>query len=296
MYSDRLILDPEIPLSWEEPETLRFGFDRVVARLIAPSPGIQHLLARFRDGVTHSEVESLAKSSGVTPAQLEQLLSILGPALRREPQASRQNELALTAQQSISVVGRNAAADQFREHCASAGFRPPRSDEKPAIAILVDHFWMATAHSQALLRDQIPHLSVRFTDRAFFVGPVFVPEGALCQNCIELHALSADPQLRLVAAQLAASNPASLSADAIRHATTLAITVVRHWQQGNKQLLEHRLRIPVTHGVPTLNPKRERVTAHNDCACVELARAQLPQKSDAELKTGLFNKTGGHAL
>ncbi|MDI6023110.1 hypothetical protein QBL02_06080 [Leucobacter sp. UT-8R-CII-1-4] len=296
MHSERLSLNPKIPLSWEEPEILRFGFEHVIARLIEPTPGLQRLLSRLREGIARDQLESLATNYGVSAAQLGQLLSDLGPALQRTPQVEQRNESQPATQQGISVIGRNTAAEQFREHCERAGFRPPKPGEKPKLAILVDHFWVATAHSQALLREQVPHLSVRFTDRAVYVGPMLTPEGDLCQNCIELHALELDPQLRLVAAQLAANTPAALNADTIRHATTLAFTVLRHWQQGTKHLLRHRLRIPVARGVPALRPTRERVKAHKKCPCIELARAQLPITSGAELETGFFDKTGGHAL
>lgn len=315
MQAKRLILNPEIPLSWEEPETIRFGFDRVLARLVAPSPGIQHVLVRLRDGVTPEELPFLAKGFGVSNEQLDELMSTLGPVLRTTKpvprafdQASRataavpprENETKAAAnpphasEHTLIVVGRNEAAERFREHCTSSGFRPPQPGNRPGVAILVDHFWGATAHSQSLLRDQIPHLIVRFTDRAFFVGPILIPNGELCQNCIELHALATDPQLRLVAAQLATHTPTALSNVSLSYASVMAFTALQNWQRGSTELLEHRLRVPVRKGLPSLRPKREALSAHEKCACIELMLAQRPLAAESE--AGLFDKTRGQPL
>lgn len=296
MDQERLTLHPDIPLSWEEPETIRFGFDRVVARLVEPSPGVQHLLARLRDGVKSGELALLAKGFGVTEAQLHELLRTLDPVLQRDIMATPERERTHTPERTLVVIGNNEAAEQIRAHCASLNFRPPAQGSTAGMAILVDHFWGATAHSQALLRDQIPHLIVRFTDRAFLVGPILLPGGELCQNCIELHALEADPQLRLVAAQLAAHTPPALSSAAMSYAITMSFTALRNWQQGATELLNHRLRVPVRNGIPSLMPKRERLRAHRNCACLELAAAQRPLGLATEFETGLFDKSRGQPL
>lgn len=296
MPTEHLLLNPDFPLCWEEPETLRFGFDRVVARLREPSPGIQHLLARLRDGVSRSDLSLLAVQYDISAEQLEQLLEKLAPVILTKQRTTQESRPPAVPADSLVVLGPESTAEHFRARGSLLGFRAPQPNVTPDFAILVEHFWGATARSHALLREQVPHLCIRFTDRAFFIGPILLVAGPLCHNCIELQALAVDPQLRLVAAQLAATQPAALTKASINYATLLAFTAIQRWQHGSNELLSQRLRVPVRNGLPSLRPKLERLTAHEQCACVELKLAQQGRSLATELEAGLFDKTRGQPL
>ena len=274
MQSARISLNASIPLCWEEPETLRFGFDRAELRLPDPAPNVQHLLRRLKQGMLEDDLASYAASIELSADELRQLLRALEPVLLRETSQKLPSTSEHNALPGLAILGEGPAAEHLRALRIRSGFQPPRTGVPAEFAILVSQFWGATGRSSALLSEHIPHLSLRFTDRAFYVGPILLPEGELCQHCIELHEQEREPQLRLIAAQLADQAPAAASRIAVPLASAICVAALHHWRQGSTQLLRSRLRFRVRHGIPDPSPRQEELQAHPDCSCNELKLAQ----------------------
>ncbi len=68
-------IDPDLPVVWEDPTTIRVGFDRALARLPAEEPGAQAVVARLIRGASDTE---LARSdSQVVEHALSSLTHVL---------------------------------------------------------------------------------------------------------------------------------------------------------------------------------------------------------------------------
>lgn len=70
-------INPDLPVVWQDPTTLRVGFDRAVASLEAAAPATQTVVARLIRGASETE---LALSG---PAAVEHAVGELGPVLVR---------------------------------------------------------------------------------------------------------------------------------------------------------------------------------------------------------------------
>lgn len=76
-----LQIDPGYPVVWEDTTTIRVGFERTIARVAAPSPTAQSLVAQLIRGATTAELAACATRLK------EAMLTALEPALLRPDDA-----------------------------------------------------------------------------------------------------------------------------------------------------------------------------------------------------------------
>jgi bacteriocin biosynthesis cyclodehydratase domain-containing protein len=91
----------------------------------------------------------------------------------------------------------DSAADAVRRFGASVP-----AGHRPHLAVLVDHSVADTGRAEALLRADIPHLSVVIRDGDAVVGPLVRPGHGPCLRCLDLHRSDRDPAWPQVQAQL----------------------------------------------------------------------------------------------
>ncbi|MGK0714532.1 hypothetical protein ACR5KS_00440 [Leucobacter sp. W1153] len=108
-------IDPALPLCWEDPETLRLGFDRAEARIVAPSAATQRLLGVLQRGLPLSELPRASLRVGATAAERRALIELVAPVLvtrpiergARNPNRSARNTVPGTASRTAldTVMG-----------------------------------------------------------------------------------------------------------------------------------------------------------------------------------------------
>lgn len=86
MNDSVLRIDPDLSLCWEDPFTLRVGFDRVHARIDDPPARVQRLISALRSGVHENQLRSVSQRAGATPQEEQQTLAALEPVIVRTPQ------------------------------------------------------------------------------------------------------------------------------------------------------------------------------------------------------------------
>lgn len=82
-------IDPALPLCWEDPETLRLGFDRAEARISRPSAGTQRLLGVLQRGLPLSQLARASLLVGATAAERCSLIELIAPVLITRPLEGR---------------------------------------------------------------------------------------------------------------------------------------------------------------------------------------------------------------
>ena len=103
MTDARLQFRPELPLCWEDPHTIRLGFDRAIARLERPSAGAQRLLSALRVGIRPADLSTTAFApSRRAPSRSEEVIS--------RPVTTPSNEILSSRKETMSPLGRHRKA------------------------------------------------------------------------------------------------------------------------------------------------------------------------------------------
>ena len=132
----------------------------------------------------------------------------------------------------------------------------------------------------------IPHLLIRFSDRAVHVGPVVETAGAPCHSCVSLGLVARDAALPLLAMQLHEKVPHSETPVAGEFAAVYAALLIREWRDGARSARTTRWVIPIVHGKPH-GPTHQR----HDLARRVLGReghedgAKVPRSDDVDGRT-----------
>lgn len=280
-------IDPDLPVCWEDPDTLRIGFERAEARVRKPSAGAQRLLSSLRRGV--ESIAHEARRVSAAPEDTRELIAALEPVLLRdgagEPgrQPGREpgrGSLSRTAGAPIRVQicddGREVPG--LRAGIASLGLcdlDPAVLAEHSDLVILVERFIEPFERAQRWRSAMVPHLPLRFTDRAVHIGPVVAARGGLCHGCTTLALVTADAAVPALAAQLAGTRPASETAAVAEVASAFAGMLVRRWVDEGNAPQSLRVVVPVRHGRVSAAPRFELVRPHPSCACRALEDSSL---------------------
>lgn len=279
-----LRIDPDLPVCWEDPQTLRIGFDQPVARVANPSSSTQRLLTALVSGVPSSRLPEVLSRAGATSAEWHALAETLSEALElgntlqlRGDRPQQGPWPPSSERTSISVIGPGSAEhspstalliDTLRRTGVDAQpFTPHRAE--PHLVLIVERYLEPFSGAR---RDAagLPQLSIRFTDRSVSVGPLVPGEGRPCLECVTMHDIDAEPALAMLSAQLLGTVPASETPASVEAAAALALTLVRHWRAGSQMPMRTRLRLPVRHGLPEPVPISESASGHPDCGCAAL--------------------------
>jgi hypothetical protein len=271
MTNSLIQLDPTVPVSWETPAVLRFGFDRALVRLRQPSVAAQKFISSLRDGISDDELVTESRAAGITSHERRELLNQLSPVLLRAPRSGAQSPLARNLP-TVAVYGKGAIARAVTAHLTHTGFLVAESS--PGFAIVIEQFLAPASQSQHLLLSDISHLLIRATDRSVSVGPVVLPGGAPCLSCVELHGLDRDPQAPLLAAQLAHQAAGAESPACAQAIAALTLTLTHQVLHGTPELVGTRLHFAVRDGRVSSVARLERVSPHPRCGCVALNDAQ----------------------
>lgn len=275
----RLKIDPNLPLCWEDQETLRVGFEAAHARLHDPSPGAQRLLYALLRGIDPDRLAESARVVGISSREAEGVLTALAATLvPADPGGSESvtHEPAATdsAQPrpetlSIAVCDAGRPVPGLVEAIAGTGLcrLDYESEQQPELVILVERFLEPLERAQRWLMAEVPHLLLRFTDTSVQVGPIVVPPGVPCHACVALTLVARDAAYPVLAAQLAGSVPPSETVDAAGVAVGYAATLIRDWLDGRPRARDTRIVIPTSEGRVVNPPRFETVTPHPECAC-----------------------------
>src|SRR5690606_4299048 len=104
----------------------------------------------------------------------------------------------------ITTSGTWSSAPSATQHA-----KPLLPSADPEVLIVLERFIAAPDLELMALTERIPRLTIRFTDRAFWVGPFTEPYTSPCARCVIEHELDSDPQLLTVASQLLGKTPVS---------------------------------------------------------------------------------------
>lgn len=263
-------LDPTLPICWEDPDTLRVGFEHAVARVRNPTVGMQRFVSVLRRGVDADRLPDAARRAGVTLGEARSAFAQLEPACIVDTAGVDSEETApLTAR--MCEGGRRLAA--LRETLMETGVcRFPTDEELSASAeidlvIFVERYWEPLERAQGWLMEGVPHLLVRFTDGAVHVGPIVGDHGRPCHTCVSLVRVERDPATAALAAQLAGRPVASERRDTAVLAAAYAAGFIRAWRAGDSAAHRTRLVLPVSRGFSIAPPRVEQVEPHPECAC-----------------------------
>lgn len=258
-------IDPNLPLCWEDPETLRVGFERPHARLHDPSPGVQRLLYALLRGIDTRRIAESASAAGLTTQEAETVIDALAPALVPHT-ASQAHEARLR----IAVSDDGRPVPWLAETIAASGLCDLNYDyerELPDLILYVERFLEPLERAQSWLIAGVPQLLLRFTDAAVYVGPIIEPPGAPCHMCVTLEFIARDTAYPVLAAQLASVTPKSETRAAISIAASFAGAFMSGWVTGAEHVRTTRVVIPTTPALMAASPRTEPVDAHPECAC-----------------------------
>lgn len=273
-------IDPSLPICWETPDTLRFGFDRAEARIAAPSAAAQRLVKALLGGVRTDRVRATLRELRSTRADWASVNTQLASALVSQPETP-----ALHQPLRIGVVGSGRAASALLNSLRDAGFNASAFSHRLGgwqLVVIVERFIELPMLAEYRQAAGLPQLLVRFSDRSLSVGPLVEACGEPCLSCVMLHDVDADPALPVIAAQLVGQTPAAESLASTEAAAALAVNMIRHWQvgsSGSETPPRSRWRVKVQAGLPSPIPQRERVGPHPECGCrLNSALVNQPQR------------------
>lgn len=286
MSALRTLIDPDLPLCWEDEVTLRLGFDRPVTRLDHPSPAAQRLVTALRSGVDASDpegLEGLAQRCGAGPDEARRLLTALLPSLTEAPAPPRPFEaeahpslreasgrplrLRIALHNEGSQVPSLLAA-LSHAGCLLTGLRD-RAPVDADLVVVVERYLEPLERVSRIADAGVPHLLVRLTDRSLLVGPLVADSGGLCLSCTTLALVDRDPGLPAVAAQLIGTRPPSETPAVLESAGLLALWFIRRWLAGDRDVHTTQLRAAVGGGIVAGLPTQQRLRRHPRCPCAD---------------------------
>lgn len=263
-------IDPDFPVCWENPETLRVGFEHPIARVTNPTAGMQRFVGALRRGIDAEQLTHEARRAGATVGEARATVAQLEPALlvRRTAKLSAERTMPTAL---MCDAGRSVPA--FPEVLRAAGacwFPPATTPPKRTdidLVIFVERYWEPLERAQRWLMDEVPHLLVRFTDRAVHVGPIVPANGRPCHTCVSLERIERDPATAALAAQLAGAPVASERPESAVLAAAYAAELVHAWSRGDTDANHTRIVLPVSSARFIAQPRIESVEPHPECAC-----------------------------
>lgn len=288
MTSELLRIDPALPVCWQDLDTLRIGFEEAVATLPHPTPVQQRVMAALRTGVVDARIA--AQRQGVAVGEFTRVIEQVAPALIRDsaqgesPHTEHHAAECVIARHSATTTMVNAALQSggatvvvLNERLSVGGegvadWRFARNPSPQQVLISVAEYLRAPTPAELRLAEQLPQLILRFTDRAVWVGPWLTPQGPACAQCVNAADIAADPLLPVLAAQLVAHTPASVTQLSVQHIASVVLTTIAHHATGASTPLTHgRLRFAVTQGLPSLTPTFHPLTLNQRCECFTVA-------------------------
>ncbi|MFV0435696.1 MAG: hypothetical protein ACK5LO_17220 [Leucobacter sp.] len=269
-------IDPSFPVCWEDPQTLRVGFERARARLRDPSAGTQRFVGTLLTGVDLGRLPQEVKRLGTTPREarsaLQELRPVLVPSRASCEADSPGSQRPPRPMRAVICDGGRAVAGLYSALLATGvlSIVPRQSaipEALPRLAIHVERFLEPRERAHRWLMESVPHLLIRFTDESVRIGPIVRSEGAPCHGCTVLTLIDRDPAYPTLAAQLHSTAPASESELGAHFAGAYAGAFVRSWLDGAPEVHTTQVVVPIASAFLSRPVAIERVEPHAECAC-----------------------------
>lgn len=274
-------IHPDLPLCWEDSETVRIGFETPIARIKSPSAAAQRLMGSLRAGVSTAGLRKEARRLGATTRELDDLLGALAPALITGPRSdvvradtlhvSRGSPRIVISDDGREVTGLSHALESLLGYPVDSGARPEATD----LVIHVERFLEPLERAQRWLILNLPHLIIRFSDQTVQVGPIIVPPGAPCHSCLSLSMVADDPALPALAAQLHGKIPRSECRPAAELAAVFAGRLVDSWRSGAPEAHRSRWEIPIANRALSGAPVLRQLEPFPGCCCGDSVQASF---------------------
>jgi len=251
-------LNPRLPLLWRTPTSCQFGSLEPVAMLRDTTVNEERALAVLREGTSLATLRALAGQWHMTPADLDDFLERIEPALDRESRLTRHR---------VSVVGCETGRHEIMRALGDEWDVVDAVDDSSNtvadvdLVIIVANYVVPLATAGAWLRRDTPHLLVVFDEADAHVGPLIVPGVTPCAHCIDEQRRVSDDCWPAVATQLMfAQRPETTTALRFR----VACEVLRIAQRWRDQTTFHSTRLMVTASTSTDDRDAE---FSADCQC-----------------------------
>jgi bacteriocin biosynthesis cyclodehydratase domain-containing protein len=195
-------LDAHVPRVWRTPYTLQFGVERARIVLENVSDSDEQLIHALESGVARPGLGMIARTLGVEPARMNEILTLIAPVLEPEDLPSNSER----SRPVVDVVGSGLTADLIAQTLISEGVDVPPKGSGPAdtcdLAVAVSHYVIEPYLFGHWLRADIPHLPVVFTDAGVTIGPLVEPGVGPCLYCLHRQRIDADPEWLAIVSQL----------------------------------------------------------------------------------------------
>jgi hypothetical protein len=218
-----LRLDPFHPPLWRDSRTLQLGLDGTI-RIDDPDLWQQQLIARLVEGVDEDGLEAVGRGLRTDAASVRAFLSDLSPVLRRDTPPLPARILAADGVDAAVVA-------LVRDALSASGWEPAWvSASTPAKAdipcVLIAHHLLPPALWAPLMREDVRHVPIVFSDEHAVVGPAVAPGAGACLSCVAAHERERDPAWPALATQLLSRPPAPVAATLGVAAGRLAATML----------------------------------------------------------------------
>ena len=267
-------IDPNYPVCWEDPDTLRVGFEYPIARLHDPSAGAQRFVGALRRGIDPRLLAHEAAQAGATLAEARTVLEQLGPALRHGATADRESADSTDPPAMLVVMCTGGRDVPALRHALAAGTGCRFIAARPAddalgidLVILVERYWAPLERAQRWLMAAVPQLIIRFTDGAVHIGPLVSATGGPCHTCLSLERVERDAATAALAAQLDGTPVRSERPETAVLAAAHAAELIGRWRSGDVRAHRTRVIVPVADGLCSEPPSVEQFQPHLQCAC-----------------------------
>jgi hypothetical protein len=178
-------LAPNLPLVWTSASSIQVGIDPPRARVDNIPDNAAPLLHALSQGTPASGLAMLARVHRVSQAWVDHLVASLRPAFT-EPSPPHPVQLeAWSASQAItglSALARQCGVDMTVPDVITHDTVPTGNTVVLVADYLVHPHW-----ADLLLRENVPHASLVFSDQTIRVGPLVTPGHTPCLGCVELH-------------------------------------------------------------------------------------------------------------
>lgn len=268
-------LDPDLPMCWEDADTVRIGFERARACVRHPSAATQRLLGMLSVGIASSSMSRAVQAAGATAAEARSLLRDLEPALLRVPQAPALSSDVVVGTPQIALFDDGREVPGLRHAIESCGDWHLNTSLAPELSDLIFHverYLEPLDFAQRWQAARTPHLLIRYSDRGVHVGPLVdcsprARKAGPCHSCLSLAHVAQDKQAPALAAQLYGRRPQSESTDAAEMTVAIAALIVRQWRSSDPRAQVTRYVIPMKQGRVSDLPSAETVAPHAECGC-----------------------------
>lgn len=194
-----LRINPQFSPVWSTTDKLRFGVDRPMVTLDAPSTAVLRLLHALSFGVAEERLPSLCRSFGIDSSERHRVIEQLAPVLERVS-TPRSSHLVVVGDAFAALVQRRLEDFGYRTRWVERVDLSLQLDPEQTV-LLVSSFVSASAASRILVQLGVPHLGAVLSEQQIRVSSP-LNDAHVCASALERRLQVDDPQWSNMAAQL----------------------------------------------------------------------------------------------